>query len=362
MMFNKPFRIAALLMICTIMTIISVGCNQQQNEKTNQEKNDTAISDTTNENDKSYSADNGISPDTEADPVSNADNFGGNKRIAILSVGDTAHGDNLELTLKRVYTTDKIVTGENFSIPKKGKTFLVAEMQIANPTDEPYFFWSVYNLFPAIDKRLFPLNNTINAFPDMLNGYQNLVNRPEIPISAKDSILGYFALEVPKDFHLFNLSFCDDQQLFDSFLFENKKSTQSLKKPAALAEADNEGLHFAVTDLFISDGSSEYVSSPEDGYTYLNIQIITENSSDTIAFADYRNFSVDCDGKICSPVVAATNAELLPPDNYIIHSILVPVPDSASFCSLCYSSNNAEKPVKLTNLPTPLNKGEESKE
>lgn len=241
---------------------------------------------------------------------------------------DSEHSKKeLDINVLNIYNSKDIKTGDEHKYPDNGKIFYIAELELINNSDNPISIRSVFDIIPSVDDRVINLDNFINHFPLVLNGYNNLQNTPEITVYAQSEVKGYIGFEGPENFTVCELTFCNSIGVYDSFRF-SKEGRDAAEKPEPLAKGEAEGLETAMYECRISDGSEYNITPAEEGFCCLTVTADITNTSERLIEADTESFKITCGEYSYTTIFPNSKTTIIPPGKHINRKFVVFIPSN----------------------------------
>ncbi len=245
----------------------------------------------------------------------------------------------LEMKIIQAYTANDIKTGEEHQKPSDGKVFLIAEIELNNPTNNNLPFLTIYNIIPSVDDNVISLGNYINAFPVMLNGYENLINKGELTVFRNSTLKGYIAVEAPSEFSCCEFTHCNDIGVVNSYRYSLKDNI-TVNKQEPLKNAKSEGIEVSLLQCERTDGSEYELSAAKEGFCYITLTVEIKNISKVLTEVSTDNYTVKYKDSSYSTLFPSVVGTIIPPEKHIERKFVMEVPESADTLSFIQTKTN----------------------
>ena len=255
---SKSVKIFSVILLSAALFAFS-SC-KSDDKKTLDEKKESSVvrvSENVSKSDESSVTSKVTSSDVSVKEETSAEN-----KVQKAGIGGKIRSGKLDITLKSLYTTEYIKTGENKSqTAGENKTYVVAEFELENVYMSPAEIWCVENMIPSTDGKSIDLSHSINSFPRTLNGEDNLIDMRIFTIDTDSKVSGFIAFVADKGFSKGEIACCTNNKVDGIFEFDNK--------PLDVSD-DEQSIGEESSDISIEESSkqeSSDVSEDESGDT-----------------------------------------------------------------------------------------------
>ena len=307
-------------------------------------------------------------------------------------IGGKIRSGKLDITLKSLYTTEYIKTGED-KVQSAGDNniYVVAEFELENMYMSPAEIWCVENMVPSIDGESIDLSHSINAFPRTLNGQDDLIAMRKFTVDTDSKVSGYIAFTAKKDFKNGEIACCTDNKVDGIFEFtnilpdvssgeqsgeessepekpdvskeesdeeskeESKESSESGAEPDKDESSDTDENKKTAKELEFVFGSAEVISADEyslpeekDGMMYIRCKVTAVNKTNEVYPFTTNDFSVKYGDNKIYPFINSAYTDKLTPGSSHESSIIFCVEKGMDKYILCYDERFSNGvPTKL---------------
>lgn len=370
---NHSRSLKILSLILSSAALFAFSSCRSDNKNQLEEKNENSVvkaSENVSRIDESSEASKAVSDLTSSD-TSVKEETSAEEAIQKAGIGGKIRSGKLDITLKSLYTTEYIKTGEETNqTAGEGKTYVVAELELENMYMSPAEIWCVENMIPSIDGESIDLSKSIHAFPRTLNGEDNLVEMKMFTIDTDSKVSGFIAFIADRDFKKGEIACCTDSKVDGIFEFENKpadvsddeqnsteesRDTSTEESSDTSEEQSSDDGKARTKELEIELESIEKISADEyplpeaeEGMMYIRYKLKVTNISDEVYPFTINDFNVIYeDRRMYSFISSAYNQKITPGSSHECSVIFCVDKDMPEY-TLCYVerlSNNV--PTKL---------------
>ena len=339
---------------------------KSDDKKTLDEKKESSIvrvSENVSKTDESSVTSKVTSSDVSVKEETSAEN-----KIQKAGIGGKIRSGKLDITLKSLYTTEYIKTGENKSqTAGENKTYVVAEFELENVYMSPAEIWCVENMIPSTDGKSIDLSHSINSFPRTLNGEDNLIDMRIFTIDTDSKVSGFIAFVADKDFSKGEIACCTNNKVDGIFEFDNKPldvsdDEQSIGEESSDISIEESGKHESsdtekvkTKELEIELESKKKIQADEhslpeakDGMMYIMYKLRVKNITDEVYPFTINDFCVVYEEKRMYSFINSAYNEKLTPGSLHECSIIFCVDKDVPEYTLCYIERLSN------NVPTEL--------
>ena len=370
---NHSRSLKILSLILSSAALFAFSSCRSDNKNQLEEKNENSVvkaSENVSRIDESSEASKAVSDLTSSD-TSVKEETSAEEAIQKAGIGGKIRSGKLDITLKSLYTTEYIKTGEETNqTAGEGKTYVVAELELENMYMSPAEIWCVENMIPSIDGESIDLSKSIHAFPRTLNGEDNLVEMKMFTIDTDSKVSGFIAFIADRDFKKGEIACCTDSKVDGIFEFENKpadvsddeqnsteesRDTSTEESSDTSEEQSSDDGKARTKELEIELESVGKISADEyplpeaeEGMMYIRYKLKVTNISDEVYPFTINDFNVIYeDRRMYSFISSAYNQKITPGSSHECSVIFCVDKDMPEY-TLCYVerlSNNV--PTKL---------------